>query len=782
MYARFALLSAPFATYTWSLPAAFPNDFWRPGLRALVPVGKTLRSAVLLEKMEICDLAPGVKCRDAIFPLELIPLIDAGLLGLAVDLAARQGLAPGHVLGHVLPAGLRKPDARLLWNRQGQKIKLTGRGVAALSETDYRELAADLLAGSAIITPPGQSQAELEICSVAIDPPWPLRPAATRQIAIMDCLYDKGPASRARLLKTLGSGTGAALDKLIALGCVKIDFAEDAPEPAILIPPAAPARELNEEQAQALAKLESALASGEAATMLIYGVTGGGKTVVYLELIRACLKRGQNCMLLAPEVALAHKLERDLAAALPEARRFFYHGYQHPLQRERTFRAVAGHQGACVVIGTRSALFLPLADPACIILDEEHDSSWKQDENLPYHAKELAWYRIKQSRGLLALGSATPDIRTFYATKNGAFPCARIEKRVGGATLPPVSLAILDERAGFSPAEKGLLAPESIEALSECAKKGEQAIILLNRRGYSPLIYCLSCAHTLQCPYCQIGLAFHKKAGRLVCHYCGYTLPWPSPCPECGDTNYMPIGEGTEKIAERLEALAGQPILRLDRDSARRSGSIAEILTGFGEGRSPFLVGTQMLSKGHHFPNVTLVVVADGDIGLNLPDYRAAERTFQLLAQSAGRAGRGSLPGRAIIQTRNPAHYCWQHVINYDYEGFYESELALREKRLYPPFIKLGLLRFSWAATDDDAGKSAKALGIELKREASARGVILLGPAPAPIGMINGRKRMQCLLKAQDWRPMRELWFIASKHEATRRLRIALDLDPVNML
>lgn len=784
MFARVALLSAPFATLTYSLPGAFPDSFWRAGLRVLVPVGKTLRPGFILEVLAESGLAANVKCRDLIFPLELDPLINAELASLATDLAIRQALAPGMVFGHALPAGLRKPDARIIWRRGRQKSVLSGRALAALSADDYNALVGDLFSGNAFFTRVVQDAAELEICAIAVDPPWPLRPAAVRQIGIMDFLHDNGPASRAKIASVLGPNAAAPLQKLVEAGLINIDLARDEEEKIELLPPPEPAFSLNDEQREALDELLDAMKSDKAETRLIYGVTGSGKTALYLELARACVAAGSPCLLLAPEVALAHKLYRDVAAAIPDAPHFLYHGYQHPLKREKLFRAIAARTGPYVVVGTRSALFLPVAKPGCIILDEEHDASYKQDENLPYHAKELAWHRARTSGGLLALGSATPDIRTFYAVKSGIIRQARLSKRATGGALPPIELANIDSRGACyaSLPDRGLITQVCEDALTRCLKNGEQAIILLNRRGYAPLIYCISCERTISCPHCQIGMTFHKGLGKLICHYCGYSIPWPSPCPECGGSNCVPLGEGTERIAERLEALAGTPVLRLDRDSARRPGRIDEILSQFGAGKSPFLVGTQMLSKGHHFPNVTLVVVADGDIGLNLPDYRAAERTFQLLAQSAGRAGRGRKPGRALIQTRNSSHYCWRHIVNYDYEGFYEAELALRKRYIYPPFTRLALLRFSWRAGDDDSALAARELGAELKNAASGLGAIFLGPAPAPIAMINGRKRMQCLIKASDWKPARELGYLAQKHKAAKKLRIFLDLDPVNML
>lgn len=779
MFASVSLLSAPYSAFEYSLPADFPDTFWQPGLRVLAPVGKTLRAGVIQEMLPKSQLPSQIKSRPVVFPLEMRPLIDAGLLALSVELAHRLGTTPGMCLGHVLPAGLRNPMLKVFRVHGNCRQTLVGSQIAKMKEPDYRELANEVLTGAAKIAQTGLSSAELEIYSLAIDPPWPLRPAAKRQLALLDYLYDQGPTSRAILAKQFGSGLGELLKKLLAAGYITLVLSDSAIEEAPLLPPPESEFELNAEQRNVLSELSTLVNAGTPATRLLYGVTGSGKTAVYLELARECLQKNKSCLLLAPEVALAHKLFRDVSNIIPDVPHYLYHGYQHPARREEIFRAVASQDRPCLIVGARSSLFLPVARLGLIILDEEHDGAYKQEDTLPYHAKELAWARIHSSGGLLVLGSATPDIRTFHAARQGAISCLELRSRISGATLPPVELVRLE---GALASESGLLTTECETALLECIRRDEQAVILLNRRGYAPQIYCLSCQNTMKCPNCQIGMSFHKSIGRLACHYCGFSRPWPAPCPECGDTNYIALGEGTEKVAERLEAIAGRPVLRLDRDTARRTGRIDEILTSFGDGASPFLVGTQMLSKGHHFPNVTLVVVADGDIGLNLPDYRAAERTFQLLVQAAGRAGRGSKPGRAIIQTRNPGHYCWEHILKYDYEGFYESELALRERWRYPPFVKLGLLRLSFPMQEDDTLAAVMALGQKLRTEARGLGVEFLGPAPAPLPIINGRKRLHCLMKAKTWQPMRDIWFAANSQLSRTGLRMTLDLDPVNMM
>lgn len=787
MFAQIALLSPPYATLTYVLPSCFPAAFWQPGLRVAVPLGRgALRAGVLLGTEETVELPPDVVCRRLAWPLEMTPLLSGDLLALARDLASRQGIGTGSVLGHVLPQGLRQTRIRLRELGGGVTTPREGRtwrlhDICAAAEEEQARLAEALCNGRARLLPPGQDAAEEERCRLLTDPPWPVRPSAARQIAVLDFLHEQGSVSRRQLARAL-PGSAAALRSLLAARLVELVHAtdEDSEDEGLLPPPPAPFA-LNDAQRIALSDMIQALEAGQPATRLLYGVTGSGKTAVYLELARYCLEHGRSVLLLAPEVALAHKLRRDAAQVLPHVPVYLYHGYQTPHRREELFRMLARHEGPCLVVGTRSALFLPLPDLGCVILDEEHDGSFKQDEGLPYQAKEVAWFRVGQRKGLLVLGSATPDIKTFYAVEQGRLTMLTLPQRVGGRPLPPVELVDIGPLS-CRPQENGLLAPQSEAALREVMARGEQAVVLLNRRGYAPLMFCQDCKSTLKCPHCQIGLAYHKGREKLVCHYCGFSLPFPSPCPTCKSMNFLPLGEGTEKLAESLSVLAGRPVLRLDRDSTRRPGHMEEILAAFARRESPLLVGTQMLSKGHHFPGVTLVVVADGDLGLNLPDYRAAERTFQLLVQSAGRAGRGEMPGRVLIQTRDAGHYCWQYVQRGDYEGFYAEELARRRKYGYPPFVRLALVRLSFAV-DDARGPERLGLAGRLLREAAGReGIRLLGPAPAPLAVLRGRRRFHCLLKGADWRGIRQVFAALVRDKEAVHLRPFLDLDPVNML
>lgn len=806
MFYRIALLSPPYATLTYTAPDWLPASFWRLGLRVAVPLGNgAMRAGVLLAIEGESDIPAGVTLRPMVWPMESNPLLTSEYLDMVRDLATRQFVLPGKILGSVLPQGLRT-TARIRvreFCEGGKPILHALRDLARMEPTARAALGAAFMTGAAEVLALREDSAESESCRLECDPPWSVRPNAVRQRAILDYLLSHGAVARRRLSEAVPD-SATALASLIKAGLVSISPMQDEDNDVkseALLPPPSPPFTLSPEQVTALASFVSALESGKSlpGPHLLYGVTGSGKTAVYLELAHACLTRGKSTLLLAPEVALALKLRRDAARRFPQMPVFLFHGYQSPVTREKLFRDLAARKPdePCVVVGTRSALFLPLPPLGAVVLDEEHDTSFKQDEGLHYQAKEVALFRASRHSAVLVLGSATPDIKTFYAAQQGIFPIAALPRRVGGGTLPTIDLIdIRDTPAATASGE--LLAPASLEALRDTVKRGEQAVVLLNRRGYAPLLYCLDCGAVARCPHCDIGLTYHKRREQMLCHYCGFSRPFPSPCESCKGLNFLPMGEGTERLEENLAShlLAGVlppggRVLRLDRDSTRRPGRMEEILEQFARGESQVLVGTQMLSKGHHFPNVTLALIADGDLGLNLPDYRAAERTFQLLLQSAGRAGRGEKPGRVLIQTRDTKHYCWKFVESADYDGFYEHEIGLREKRRYPPFVKLALVRISFTQGWQEGPLLLESFATALKTAGREQGVMMLGPAPAPLARLQGKIRFQCLLKASDWRAVRSTYGQACRvipasvnrgKENGQEWRASLDLDPVNML
>ncbi|EPR42770.1 primosomal protein N [Desulfovibrio sp. X2] len=782
-FLRVALPSPPFALLTYELPEYFPAEAFVPGSRALAPLGGGFRAVVVVGPEEAAP--EGVATRPLLWPLEREPLLGADYLEMARNLSARLAEPLGQVLFGLLPRGVRSAQVRYkVRGGKGRKRSFSPRDLADLPGAELAALAGEWMRGRMEVA----GKPERDICvRLLADPPWPVRPGAVRQARILDYLYDSGPVAREHLTAAMGPGHEPSLQVLEERGLLAVG---PWPEDAVPAPEngAGGASWLDEieptgEQAAALdemlAAMDAGFSSGKGASRLLHGITGSGKTFVYLRLIRRCLEQGRPALLLAPEVALAMALHRAACTALPGARVDFYHGYLPPGRREAVFRA-ASEEGPRLVVGTRSALFLPLRAPGLVVLDEEHDESFKQDERLVYQAKEVAWFRATRAGALLVLGSATPDLKTYHAAQNGAMPLSRLSRRVGAGEPPAVELVDISGRRGEGP-----LCAEAVEKLTATVEAGEQAIIMLNRRGYSPVMYCLSCEEAISCPNCRVSLTYHKARERLVCHYCGLSLPFPSPCSKCGQTAFVPMGEGTEQLEEVLGHILppDTAVVRLDRDAARRRERMEAILGDFAAGRAQVMVGTQMLSKGHHFPGVTLVVVAEADMGLNMPDYRATERTFQLLVQVAGRAGRGEKPGTVLIQTRSPSHPFWRFVLDADYEGFYAREIELRRRFGYPPFVRLGLLRLSHPSDDPEGPTQIAALAGELSRLAAEKGVRLLGPAPAPLSQLKGRKRVHCLLKADSWLQIRELYARArTLLPKNTEIRLSLDLDPVSML
>jgi primosomal protein N' (replication factor Y) len=813
---RVALLSPPFASLTYSLPAHFAFWDFVPGLRVAVPVGRSVRAGVVLGPGQL--LPEGIEARDIVWPLELSPLLTRGYVTLAENLASRQMAHVGQVLATLLPAGLKLAKATLSFRHGGKKLKYP---LSKLSEApmSHAELAVAWRGGEAMLA---VSSAEPEPAyRLMVDPPWPVRPAASAQLAALEMLFARGQATPSQMRETLGPGISQALKTLEDKGHIILGPPPEEPEEETVFGQPEGRPPLTESQRAALDALLPLLTQGRiggelaepletgapdgpggsggpgcagahgvaGGVRLVHGVTGSGKTRLYFELASHVLSLGRSVMLLAPEVTLAAAL-RDRARSWFGFEPVYSHGYLSPARRERTFRESAQSRSPRLVIGTRSALFLPVPDVGLIILDEEHDASFKQDERLPYQAKEVAFFRARQDEALLLLGSATPDVKTYQSALDGSTPMVVMPSRAGAGRLPEVELVDLTPRdravqlgCALDPQTgAGLLTAHSVQTLGETLARGDQAMILLNRRGYSPLIFCLDCEKVLRCPSCEVSLTYHKGRERLVCHYCGQSFGFPRPCGTCGGCNFLPMGEGTELLEEQLTAVLPPEtaVARLDRDAARRAGRAEAILEDFARGRSQVLVGTQMLTKGHDFPDVTLVVVADGDMGLNLPDYRASERCFQMLVQVAGRAGRGEKPGRVLIQTRNREDPFWNFVRNADYQGFFALEIEKRRKYAYPPFVKLGLVRASYPRDFESGAEAISELARALR---GVPGVRVLGPAPAPISVVRDRLRFNCLLKAPDWPSIRQCYAQALRALGrSSKLRLQLDLDPVDMM
>ncbi len=785
MLCRIALLSPPYSTLTYSCPAFFPESFWETGMRVAVPLGGgAVRIGVILALHTEKD--GDFQIKELAFPMEEKSLLSADYILMIEQLAKKQFVSTGRILGNVLPSNLKTTkNIRLRVFQDTQKPKIHKiREIPKLIQEEKQSLANAFLENKAQILEMAEDTSLTERICLLAEPPWNIRANANKQREILDFLADNGSMVRNAFQKKFPDH-GQALNTLIKNAMVGITALEQEEKlNEEFLPPPMPRFTLNAKQNEIYQALSPYLdaENKESKTALLFGVTGSGKTALYLELAQKALQEKKSVLLLAPEVAIALKLRQDaMNRNMPVT---LYHGYQSPKQKERTFKECAKSQNAHFIIGTRSALFLPLQNIGLIILDEEHDDSFKQDEGLSYHAKDIAWYRTHKNRGLFLMGSATPDIKSYYATEQNLYERFEMQERIGSASLPETELADISQTTQS-------FAPQTILALKDCISKGEQAVILLNRRGYAPLMFCVECKKTARCPNCDISLSYHKKREILSCHYCGYIRHVPSPCPECGNMHGIPIGDGTERIEEQITELFQNSgsfppkVLRLDKDSTRREGKMEEILNAFAKQEAQILVGTQMLSKGHHFPNVTLAVILDADLGINFPDYKALERTFQLITQASGRAGRGDKKGRVIIQTRDTQNPFWQHILKGNYLTFYAQEISRRKKRSYPPFAKLALIRCSFPKEKTEARQIWENFSKEIKQKAAQTGIRATGSIPAPLALLQGRLRFQCFIRAENWNAVRTLYASCLPKQnilQNNDMRLSLDLDPTNML
>ncbi|QJA05327.1 primosomal protein N' [Thermosulfurimonas marina] len=524
------------------------------------------------------------------------------------------------------------------------------------------------------------------------------------------------------------------------------------------------------EQLSLIREIERFLPQGFT-VFLLHGVTGSGKTLVYLEVAERVLAQGKSVLVLVPEIALTPYVETHFVAAFGREVAVLHSALSPSARAAEWFRVARGE--ARVVVGTRLALFAPLRDLGLIVVDEEHDPSYKQAERLPYQARDLALMRGRMAGVPVILGSATPSVKSFYFARTGRYRYLRLKSRPSGRRLPEVELVRLSGPEPFS--------SRLLEALSETLSRGEQALLFLNRRGYAPAVYCRECGEVLGCPNCSLTLTYHRARGLLLCHFCGHEVRAFPLCPHCQGTAFRLSGSGTERIEEELRKyFPGAEVARLDRDTVTSEKRLTDLLRRLRRGEIQILVGTQMVAQGHDLPGVTLVGVLLAEGGLHLPDYRAAERTFQLLVQVAGRAGRGNLPGRVILQTRLPEHYVLQAALKQDYEAFFEEDLARRRAFSFPPFKRLCLLLVT--SVREEKAREGAERAAEFFR--SWPELEVLGPAPAPLARLAGRFRWQVLLRAPRAsafdRPLQR--FLEEVSRWPSGLRVTLDRDPEELL
>ena len=546
-------------------------------------------------------------------------------------------------------------------------------------------------------------------------------------------------------------------------------------------------RILTEEQERAVAFLGEAAATGQFSVSLLQGVTGSGKTEVYLRVAELVLQRRKSVLVLVPEIALTPAVASAFREAFGDRVAVQHSGLSEGERSDQWYRIRRGE--VPIVVGTRSAVFAPLTSLGLIIVDEEHDTSFKQEETPRYNGRDVAIMRGKREDALVVLGSATPSMESSQNAATGRYARVLMEKRVQDRPLASVSIVDMRlEYAEFGP--DVILSGRLKNALTKRLESGQQSLILLNRRGLATAVFCRQCGGTLDCPNCSVSLIVHGRGAglpdserhRARCHYCNYGILVPTACPACKGPYLERRGFGTEKVAAEIAAIwPGATVARLDRDTVRRKGAAADILRSMASGKIDVLVGTQMIAKGHDFPRVTLVGVISADVGLGLADFRAAERTFQLLTQVAGRAGRGVDPGEAIVQTLYPGHYSIRHACTQDYTAFFVDELGYRQTMRYPPLTSMVNLVVK-GADARGAMTAASTLAAHLRSRAEAGRFNVLGPAPAPVAKLRGEYRAQIFLKGGHRAGMREAVLAALTAEPDLRRRVAIDIDPVSIL
>ncbi|MDE0355190.1 MAG: primosomal protein N' [Deltaproteobacteria bacterium] len=609
---------------------------------------------------------------------------------------------------------------------------------------------------------------------------------------VLDTVRSRGPLTPAALSRRFPRrGVKAAIDRLAAIGAVVLEDrlrghvreARRRRQPRPETTAAAPsgrAPVLTEEQQGVLRSIEPRLEQGGFETLLLHGVTGSGKTEVYLRAMEQVRRQGRQSLILVPEIALTPQLLDRLEARFPGDVAVLHSGLT-AAERWRHWWRIA-HGAVKVVAGARSAVFAPVRELGLVVVDEEHDTSYKQEEGVRYHGRDLAVVRGRIVGCPVILGSATPSVESYHNARSGRYRMLELTERVEARPMPRVEIVDLKSRPGQSTAD-GLFSAPLLSALRENHERGRQSLIFLNRRGFASFLQCWSCGFVFRCPRCSISLTYHLGRDSTFCHHCGFRQRKADACPECGNLSLSEVGFGTERVEHELRRLLPKArIGRMDRDTTSARGAQERIFRAWEKGDLDVLVGTQMVAKGHDVGGVTLVGVVLADSSLNIPDFRAAERTFQIISQVAGRAGRAREPGRVIVQTLVPGHYCFDPAKAHDYPTFFATETGFRREVGYPPFQHLVHLRLD-GTHEDKVARGARDLARVLRREKPQAPLEILGPAPAPIARLRSRYRWQILLKGRS-RPA--LLAMARRAVALvprgRAFRIHVDVDPHNML
>ncbi len=738
LFAAVALNRPVRREFTYAVPLALA-DRAVPGVRVIVPLGTRSELGVIVSIQRCTDL-PVQKLRPIRGVLDPEPVVNAELLELARWVAQRYASSLGEALAAVLPAPLKR-------------------------STRAREGVFHLAAAEGI----GHKQLE------------ELAERFQKQHRVLRTLIEIGkPVEMRDFLRRLKLSS-SPVQSLQRRGWVRLErvIAPLDPLERSVVARPRPAR-LSEAQERAVTAILKRLERSVHACFLLQGVTGSGKTEVYLRVIEDALSRGRSAITLVPEIALTPQTVGWFRSRFGEV--CVLHSRMTGEQRLAAWRRLASGD-VRVVVGARSAVFAPVRDLGIIVVDEEHEPSFKQENSPRYQARDVALERARQAGAVCLFGSATPSLESWMQARQGNYELLQLPERVGGGTSPTVHVVDmrLEHHQSYGvPLFSRLL----LEFLRETVESREQAILFLNRRGFVPILWCPGCETTLRCAQCDMGMTYHRRIDRLVCHGCCAERKVPESCPTCSRPGLRPLGVGSERVEAALKKLWPQTrVRRMDSDTMHRREDYEETLSAFERREVDVLVGTQMIAKGLDFPRVTMVGIVFADVGLHLPDFRAAERTFQLIAQVAGRAGRSTRPGRIVVQTLAPEHPAIRRGAAAEYQAFAEEELRAREELGYPPFGRL--LRVLVEDRDElRAEDGAKRLGAELRAQDFARRAQVLGPAPAPIAVLRGRHRQHLLVKlpSDDLLVASAVSWLAERAQMESRHQVKIDVDPMSLL
>ncbi len=759
-------------TYTYAVPDFLTGQV-AIGMRVRVPFGKRTVTGYVLEVIPFPDIAQSLKeITDVLDPL---PLFHKNMVPF-FEWVSRYYLYPlGLVIRNALPGGINmdtyksagltrkgtealekgglppQEKERLLWVRDhpGARLprplhtiyRLRERGFLTFIDRAPRNPTGPLLRRFI----KAKDEVHLREIVASLDS---ARSGARNEAAFLTRVLSKGAILQSEICKEFPNGR-YLVEKWVKKGIVEGFVAPVYRNPAGgLLSPSITPEVLLEQQASALEDIKQRLRRRRFSPCLLYGVTGSGKTEVYLRAVEEVIRNGRQAILMVPEISLASYMFGIFSSRLGERISIYHSALSRGERYDQWIRLAKGDVD--LVIGPRSAIWAPVPDPGLIIVDEEHDTAYKQENPPRYQARDAAVVRAKMEKAVALLGSGTPSIQSYHHSLSGRYHLVRMPERVEKRPFPEIEM--VDMRSETEYGGKGqILSRRLKEALRGEIRNGNQALLFLNRRGFHRLYVCLTCGKTMQCPNCDVALIHHQD-NRLRCHYCGFHSALSAECPSCHGKRLKPYGFGTERLEDELrKVFPGACVARMDTDSTRRKGSAVQILKKFGAGEIDILVGTQMITKGYDFPNVTLVGVIAADLSLGFPDFRAGERTFHILSQVAGRAGRGTKKGRVIVQTFNIDHYAIKTAITHDYDAFFEKERGLREALGYPPFSHMTCLRIKGNSKEKTA-EAARFLGEAMKEIIAGwprRGkeIKILGPAEAPLFRVKGKYRWQILVK-----------------------------------